>query len=129
MLLSFKKSSEKWNEMISATALRNIAEAKWNLMPITGDVQKMHQFLSQMQDECSSSPSTKAWMDLAKVCLAQIIFFNGCREGEVASMPLSAFLSRDTSDPHQDLDWALSEVEKKTLQTFLKDCHQGERPR
>jgi len=124
--------SEKWNEMISATALRNIAEAKWNvptLMPFTEDVQKMHQFLSQMQDECrsalSESPSTKTWTDLAKVCLAQIILFNRRREGEVARMPLSAFLSRDTSDPHQDLDWALSEVEKKTLQTFLKDCHQG----
>lgn len=111
--------SEKWNVMVSATALRNIVEAKWNaptLMPFTEDVQKMHQFLIKMQDECSTTlsecPSNKAWTDLAKVCLTQTILFNRRREGEVASMPLSAFLSRDTSDPHEDLDWALSEVEK-----------------
>lgn len=128
--------SEKWNAMVSATALRNITEAKWNvptLMPFTEDVQKMHQFLSQMQDESSSalseSPSTKTWMDLAKVCLAQIILFNRRREGEVASMPLSAFLSRDTSDPHQDLDWALSEVEKKLCRHFSRIVTRGKRGR
>ncbi|XP_035462863.1 uncharacterized protein LOC118284224 isoform X2 [Scophthalmus maximus] len=128
--------SEKWNEMISATAQRNIAEAKWNvhtLMPFTEDVQKMHQFLNQMQDDCSSalseSPSTKAWVDLAKVCLAQIILFNRRREGEVASMPLSAFLTRDVSDPHQDLDWALSEVEKKLCRHFPRIVIRGKRGR
>ncbi|XP_037391636.1 uncharacterized protein LOC119263482 isoform X4 [Pygocentrus nattereri] len=93
---------EKWNELISATALRNIREAKWNVptvMPFTEDVQKMHAYLTQVQDEwynsLSESPSTKAWMELAKVCLAQIILFNRRREGEVASMPLSAiFIKR-----------------------------------
>lgn len=54
-------------------------------------------------------------MELAKVCLAQIILFNRRREGEVASMSLSAFSSRDTSDPHEDVDWALSEVGIKKL--------------
>ncbi|XP_016399854.1 uncharacterized protein LOC107732929 [Sinocyclocheilus rhinocerous] len=124
--------ANKWNEMISATALRNIREAKCNvptLMPFTEDVQKLHTFLSQVQDEwfnlLSESPSTKAWMELAKVCLAQIILFNRRREGEVASMPLSAFLSRDTSDPHEDVDWALSEVEKKLCRHFTRLITRG----
>ncbi|XP_059406406.1 uncharacterized protein LOC132141148 isoform X2 [Carassius carassius] len=111
---------EKWNEMILDTALRNIREAKWNvpaLIPFSEDVQKMHTYLSQVQDEwyksLSESSSTKAWMELAKVCLAQIILFNRRRGGEVASMPLSAFFSRDTFDPHEGVDWALSEVEKQ----------------
>ncbi len=128
--------ANKWNEMISATALRNIREAKWNvptLMPFTEDVQKMHTFLSQVQDEwfnqLSESPSTKAWMELAKVCLAQMILFNRRREGEVASMPLSAFLSRDTSDPHEDVDWALSEVEKKLCRHFTRVITRGKRGR
>ncbi|XP_034082114.1 uncharacterized protein LOC117552648 isoform X1 [Gymnodraco acuticeps] len=128
--------SEKWNEMISSTALRNIAESKWHvptLMPFTEDVQKMHQFLSAMQDECSSklsgTPSTKSWTELAKVCLAQIILFNRRREGEVASMPLTAFLSRDTSDPHEDVDWALSEVEKKLCRHFSRIVIRGKRGR
>ncbi|XP_026128616.1 uncharacterized protein LOC113109184 [Carassius auratus] len=128
--------ANKWNEMISATALRNIREAKWNvptLMPFTEDVQKLHTFLSQVQDEwfnlLSESPSTKAWMELAKVCLAQMILFNWRREGEVASMPLSVFLSRDTSDPHEDVDWALSEVEKKLCRHFTRVITRGKRGR
>ena len=44
-----------------------------------------------------------------------LVIFNRCREGEVASMPLSPF-TRDTSDPHEDVNWALSEVEKKPMQ-------------
>ncbi|KAL1250632.1 hypothetical protein QQF64_018428 [Cirrhinus molitorella] len=128
--------ASKWNEMISATALRNIREAKWNvptLMPFTEDVQKMHTFLSQMQEEwfnmLSESPSTKAWTELAKVCLAQMILFNQRREGEVASMPLTVFLSRDTSDPHEDVDWALSEVEKKLCRHFTRVITRGKRGR
>ncbi|XP_016306167.1 uncharacterized protein LOC107661199 isoform X2 [Sinocyclocheilus anshuiensis] len=127
---------EKWNEMILATALRNIREAKWNvptLMPFTEDVQKMHTYLSQVQDEwyksLSESSFTKAWMELAKVCLAQIIIFNRHRGGEVASMPLSAFLSRDTSDPHEDVDWALSEVEKKLCRHFSRIIIRGKHGR
>ncbi|XP_076012340.1 uncharacterized protein LOC143004999 [Genypterus blacodes] len=118
---------EKWNEMILATALRNIREAKWNvpaLMPFTEDVQKMHAYLTQVQDEwyksLSESPTTKAWIELAKVCLVQIILFNRRREEQVASMPLSAVLTRDTSDPHDDVDWALSEVEKKLCRHFSR---------
>ncbi|KAG1937383.1 hypothetical protein F2P79_018231 [Pimephales promelas] len=46
----------KWNELISATALRNISEAKWNvptIMPFTEDVQKMHTHLSEVQEKWS----------------------------------------------------------------------------
>ncbi len=127
---------EKWNEMISATALRNIREAKWNvptLMPFTKDVQKMHAHLSQVQDEWYNSllerQSTKAWMELAKVCRAQIILFNWRREGEVASVPLSAFSSRDSSDPHEDVDWGLSEVEKQLCRHFSRIVIRGKRGR
>lgn len=97
---------EKWHELISATALRNIKEAKWNMpsvMPFTKDVQKLHVYLTQEQDKwytfLSESPSAKVWKELTKVCLVQLILFNRRREGEVACMPLSAFLSRDTSVP------------------------------
>lgn len=128
--------NEKWNALISATALRNLTEAKWNaptLMPFTEDVQRLHQFLNKMQEEYSSelseSPSAKAWTDLAKVCLTQTILFNRRREGEVASMPLHAFLTRDRTDPHQDLDWALSEVEKKLCRHFTRIITRGKRGR
>lgn len=127
---------EKWNELILATALKNISEAKWNmptLMPFTEDIQKMHVYLSQAQEECSNSldesPCTKSWMELAKVCPTQIILFNRRRKGEVASMPLSPFSSRDTSDPHEDVDWALSEVEKKLCRHFSRIVIRAKRGR
>ncbi|XP_058469013.1 uncharacterized protein LOC131443414 isoform X1 [Solea solea] len=44
-------------------------------------------------------------------------------------MPLSAFLSRDKSAPHQDLDWALSEVEKTLCRHFTRIVIRGKRGR
>lgn len=123
---------EKWYEMISATALRNMREAKCNvptLVSFTEDVQKLHAHVSQMQDRyydsLSENPSTRAWRELAKVCLAQVILFNRRREGEVASMPLSAFLSRDAFDPYEDVDWALSEVEKNLCRHLSRITARG----
>ncbi|XP_056330265.1 uncharacterized protein LOC130242246 [Danio aesculapii] len=58
-----------------------------------------------------------------------MILFNRRREGEVASMPLSVFLSRDISDPHEDVDWALSEVEKKLCRHFTRVITRGKRGR
>ncbi|XP_047669380.1 uncharacterized protein LOC125141188 isoform X2 [Tachysurus fulvidraco] len=127
---------ERWCDLISATAARNIEELKWNaptVLPFTKDVQKLHTFLDKTQDECvkqlSSVSSTKYWSELAKTILTQIILFNRRREGEVSSMPLSAFLTRDTSDPHADVDWALSEVEKKLCRHFSRIVIRGKRGR
>lgn len=44
----------KWNESISAHALRNLSEAKWNapqLLPFAEDVKKMHQHLTLQRKE------------------------------------------------------------------------------
>lgn len=118
--------------MISATALRNIREAKWNvpaIMPFTKDVQGMHAYLSQLQDEwfkaLSENPSRKDWSNLPKVCLVQTILFKHRREGEVAGMPLSAFISQDKLDPYEDVDWALSEVEKRLCRQFTRIINRG----
>ncbi|KAL7842719.1 hypothetical protein SRHO_G00244080 [Serrasalmus rhombeus] len=127
---------ERWCELISATAARNLEESKWNaptVLPFTEDVQKLHAFLNKMQDELikqlSAEPTSKYWSELAKVALTQIILFNRRREGEVSCMLLSAFLSRDSSDPHDDIDWALSEVEKKLCRHFSRIVIRGKRGR
>lgn len=67
---------KKWNEIIFATALKNIRKAKWNvptLMPFTEDVQKTHAYLNEMQDKWHGSlpenPSVKAWVELTKACM------------------------------------------------------------
>lgn len=78
---------EKWHELISATALRNIREAKWNMptvMPFTKDVQKPHLHLTQEQAKwhtlLSESPSVQAWKELTKVCLVQLFLTGAERE-------------------------------------------------
>ncbi|XP_036379353.1 uncharacterized protein LOC118774233 isoform X4 [Megalops cyprinoides] len=126
----------RWNELISATASHNTAETKWNaptVLRFTEDVQKLHAFLNKMQDECisqlSAEATSKAWSDLAKVAMAQIILFNRRREGEVSSMALSSFLSRDNSSLHDDIEWALSEVEKKLCRHFSRIVIKGKRAR
>lgn len=104
-----------------------------SILPFTKDVQKLHIYLTEEQDKwytfLSGGPSAKAWKELTKVCLVQLILFNRRREGEVACMPLSSFLSRDTSAPHDDLDWALSEVEKKLCRHFTRIVVRGKRGR
>lgn len=119
----------KWSELISPPALRNVPA----LMPFVEDVQKLHTYMGQQQekwfDTLSKSPSTKAWMELTKVCLTQTILLNRHREGEVSSMPLTAFTSRDKSEPHNDVDWAFSEVEKKLCGHFSRVVTRDKRGR
>ena len=45
------------------------------------------------------------------------------------SMPLSAFMSRNTSEPHGDIDWALSEMEKQLCRHFSRIETRGKRGR
>lgn len=128
--------AQRWNELVSATAARNISEAKWNLptvLPFTEDVQKLHAFLNKRSEACSNQlsadPSQKSWSELTRVALTEIILFNRRREGEVSKMVLSSFLSRDISTPHEDIDWALSEVEKTLCQHFSRVVIRGKRGR
>lgn len=102
-----------------------------SVLAFTRDVQTLHAYLTQEQDKwltvLSESPSAQVWKELAEVCLVQLLLLNQLREGEVASMPLSALQDRGSSGPHQDLDWALSQVER-TLWLLSEDSGDGRCP-
>ena len=126
----------KWHELVSVTSLKSLNESKWNapqLLPFTADVQKLHNYLDekqqQYQHDLQSEASSHNWATLAKVTLAQVILFNRRREGEVSKMSLSAFTSRDTSAPHEDVNLALSELEKKLCHHFTRIEMRGKRGR
>ncbi|XP_055022443.1 uncharacterized protein LOC129412454 isoform X2 [Boleophthalmus pectinirostris] len=126
----------KWHELVSATSLKSLSESKWNapqLLPFTADVQKLHNYLDekqkQYQHDLESEASSQNWASLAKVTLAQVILFNRRREGEVSKMSLSAFTSRDRSAPHEDVNLALSELEKKLCHHFTRIEMRGKRGR
>ncbi len=64
----------KWNEFVSASALKTLNEAKWNspeLLPFTEDVKKMHIHLSNQtklyQEKLKLEKIQKNWSSLAQV--------------------------------------------------------------
>ena len=87
------------------------AAFSYQLLPFIAEVQK-HNYLDekqqQYQHDLESEASSQNWARLAKVTLAQVVLVNRRREGEVSKMSLSAFTSRDTSGPHEDINLALS---------------------
>ncbi|XP_056118313.1 uncharacterized protein LOC130095581 [Rhinichthys klamathensis goyatoka] len=126
----------KWSECVSSQALRNLSEAKWNspqLLPFADDVKKMHQYLDreskEYQTKLEEEPSNKNWSELAKITLCQVILFNRRREGEVSKMSLNAFTLRDTSSTHPDVEFALSDLEKKLCKHFQRIEIRGKRGR
>ncbi|KAL6484182.1 hypothetical protein MHYP_G00062270 [Metynnis hypsauchen] len=128
--------STKWNESVSASALKTLHESKWNrpeLLPFTEDVKKMHLHLDanrkDYQSKLASEKTQKNWSDLAKVTLCEVILFNRRRAGEVSKMRLNSYVLRDTSDLHSDVADALSEVEKKLCEHFQRIEIRGKRDR
>lgn len=126
----------KWNECVSAQAIRNLDEAKWNapqLLPFAEDVRIMHMHLHMQRKKCQTKlekePNKKHWADLAKVTLSEIILFNRRRAGEVSKMPVTSFTLRDTSSIHPDVELALSNLEKKLCKYFKRIEIRGKRGR
>ena len=126
----------KWSECVSSLALRNMNEAKWNvpqLLPFAEDVKKMHQYLDSQRTDChkklQEEEAKKRWVELAKITLCEVIIFNRRREGEVSKMPLNAFTLRDTSVTHPDVEFALSDLEKKLCKHFQRVEIKGKRGR
>lgn len=121
----------KWHKLVSVTSLKSLKESKWNalqLLPFTADVQKLHNYLDekqqQYQHDLESEATLQNWANLAKVSLAQVILFNRRRVGEVSKMPLSAFIKR-----HTHINLTLSELEKKLCHHFTRIEIRGKRGR
>lgn len=126
----------KWSECVSSQALRNLSEAKWNspqLLPFADDVKTMHQYLDsqskEYQTKLEEQPNIKNWSELAKVILCQVILFNRRQEGEVSKMSLNAFILRDTSSTHPDVELTLSDLEKSLCKHFQRIEIRGKRGR
>ncbi len=126
----------RWHEMISAASLRTLQESKWNaplLLPFTKHVQKLHSYLDVQQQHLYSKLTTatapQTWTELAKVTLTQVFLFNRRRAEEVSKMPLSAFLSQNPSDPQEDVNEALSDLEKRLCQHCRREEIRGKRGR
>lgn len=126
----------RWNELISSSSLRTLQESKWNipqLLPFTKDVQRLHSYLDAEQQDLfcklSSDTSLQTYRQLAKVILTQVVLFNRRRAGEVSKIPLSAYTSHNVSEPQEDVNLALSDLEKRLCQYFRRIEIRGKRGR
>lgn len=72
---------------------------------------------------------TYNWRELAKITLTQVILFNHRRSGEVSGTLLSVYLDRDTTETHEDVNLALTAVERKLCNHFIRVTIVGERGR
>ncbi|XP_028249004.1 uncharacterized protein phf11 isoform X2 [Parambassis ranga] len=118
---------ESWKFDIASQALTQLDQPNWNspqLLPFTQDVQNLHCFLSEKQQQrlntLTEEPSPSNWKDLAKVTLAQVILFNRRGAAEVSRTPLSVYLSKDTSETHDDVNLALTALEQKLCKHFVR---------
>ncbi len=81
---AFKKLYDaKWSELVSHTALTTLNDGCFNkpsTLPVTEDVQRLHQHLEKVVDLVSENlkrmPSAQVYGDLCKATLAKIILFN-----------------------------------------------------
>ena len=61
--------------------------------------------------------------------VTQVVLFNRRRGGEVSRMLLSAYLSKDISDTHDDVSLALTPLEQKLCKHFVRITIVGKRGR
>ncbi|XP_036419034.1 uncharacterized protein LOC118802695 isoform X2 [Colossoma macropomum] len=126
----------RWNEFISAGAITTLKEAKWNvpqILPFTEDVKLLNAHLEKKQDEYEKQlrtiPTADSYASLAKVTLALAIIFNRRRAGEVSRMDMSAFMSRNNAELHEDIALCLPKFEQKMCQFFSRVEFRGKRGR
>jgi hypothetical protein len=127
---------ESWRFDIASQALAQLDQSKWNapqLLPFTQDIQKLHCHLAEKRhqhlNDLQEHPSPSNWKELAKVTVTQVVLFNRRRGGEVSRMLLSAYLSKDISDTHDDVSLALTPLEQKLCKHFVRITIVGKRGR
>ncbi|KAF3858950.1 hypothetical protein F7725_021349, partial [Dissostichus mawsoni] len=101
----------EWNELISHTALATLSKSKFNkpcTIPSAKDVQLLHKYLEKKSatamENLQKNGTSQSYAELARVTLPQIIIFNRRRAGEVSKMTLEAFMKRDQTELHEDID-------------------------
>lgn len=126
----------EWKD-ISSCALSTLEGRKYNkphVLPLTEDLKKVTNYLGENRKKClsalRSNPTSSTWLNLAKVCLANIIMFNRRRSGEASRMLVSNFEdARNNCQPSDDILAALSEMEKQLVNSFFRVEVPGKRGR
>lgn len=134
----FELCDLEWNDAVSFTALQTLSErkrSKVNLLPLSSDVMKLHNFLKdemskQMQQLKTVSQNKDInWRYLAEAILTQIICFNRRRQGEVSAMKITDYNNKTTSDLAADVQQSLGALEQNLCKIFTRIEIRGKRGR
>ncbi|XP_072243463.1 uncharacterized protein [Leuresthes tenuis] len=118
---------KKWNKRISSSALTNLKEIKQKKekkMPFAQDVKRLHFHLESVhrlaEKKLAESYCAENYAALARVVLARLIVFNRRKTKEVASIQITAFMSRKRSDVLDDMDLCVSDLERTLCGIFTR---------
>ncbi|KAJ1518801.1 hypothetical protein ONE63_011589 [Megalurothrips usitatus] len=102
-------------------------------LPAADDVRKLNNFLeveaTKARTALLQDPSRDSYRHLLECTLSLLITFNRRRSGEVARMPLSAFLDRSSAPGQEEVTAALTDVEKKLEGRVARLSIRGKRGR
>ncbi|XP_070576783.1 uncharacterized protein [Ptychodera flava] len=106
----------QWEEEISSNALKTISERKRNktmYLQLVSDMAKLHKHMKRIASESAkqlkADPNEKAWAELCRVTLAQMILFNRRRSSE---------MSRMTMDDYENIHRGINEGVDSCLSSF-----------
>jgi hypothetical protein len=130
----------QWTDLVAKAAHRALHEQKrnkTNILPLSSNVQKLHEYLQaqisvcmdQLGHENHMNRTEKNWRTLAELTLAQIIVFNRKRQGEVSKMKLQDFEKATQVDLPADAQQALSLLEQKLCRLLARVEVRGKRGR
>lgn len=134
----FELCDLEWNDAVSFTALQTLSERKRNkvnLLPLSSDVMKLHNFLKDEMSKQTQKLTTfsqdkdVSWRYLAEAILTQIICFNRRRQGEVSAMKIIDYNRRTTADLAEDVQQSLGALEQNLCKIFTRIEIRGKRGR
>ena len=126
----------EWTDQVARGALATLKEKRWNkppLIPLTGDVQELHQYLDtelasrKARLQVEASPMThKAF---AEVVLSRLMLFNRRRQGEAGRMTIEDFSKRRAPKADDDVVDCLSPLEKELATSLARVMIKGKKGR
>ena len=129
----------QWADEVGYRARQVIQDRKRNkikMLPLTGDVQKLNTYLSDMSIKYSEALRNAeettlehCWRNLAETTLAQLITFNRRRQGEVSRMTLDDYGRKTVANLSDDAATALSPLELSLAKLFARVEIVGKRNR
>ncbi|KAK7933542.1 hypothetical protein WMY93_004438 [Mugilogobius chulae] len=118
---------EKWNTLVSASALSTLRETKRlkeESVPSVQDVKRLNSYVANVhavaENKFREHVSAETYAALAKVILGRVILFNRRKPGEVAGLKLEDFLSRKVYDTFDYTGISLSDLERTMCRFFTR---------